>query len=186
MYLLRTNFQKEEIRNDLAYCLSFAPSDESSDFASNYGKLFPDERMKQQLKHSQGQLLEDHIDNRPLPNTLEDALRPSRRAIVITEARAPFRIFDVNKAWENLCGYTHVESSGKTLGTLLRGPETDHVAATGLIAQLMQGEEAGTTLTNYTKSGERFRNRIRVGPLYNDGGEIKYFVGILQEVHDGL
>jgi PAS domain S-box-containing protein len=135
-----------------------------------------------------------------LPRTVRDALRPTRRATVITETSAPFRIVDVNAAWENLCGYTFVESKGRTLGSLLKGPETDPVAATALIAKLVQGEEAGTTLVNYTKSGRRFHNRIRVGPLYDDdvdvggdgaignetnydAGSIKYFVGILQEVH---
>ena len=178
----------QEIRNDLAYCLSFAPCDESSDFASNYGKLFPDDRMKQQLKHSENQLKKEPVvDCRPLPRTLEDALRKSRRAIVITEAEKPFRIFDVNKAWEKLCGYTHVESHGKTLGSLLHGPETDVLAATGLVTQLVHGEEAGLNITNYTKSGRRFRNRIRVGPLTNGAsGKITHFVGVLQEVHDGL
>lgn len=126
------------------------------------------------------------VDRAPLPRTMEDALRtPKSRAVVITENKKPFRVVDVNSCWENLCGYSFVESKGKTLGSLLKGPETDSTAATGLIAQLMNGEEAGTTLTNYTKSGRRFRNRIRVGPLFN-GSTVTHFVGVLQEVQDGM
>ena len=180
--------QNEEIRNSLAYCLSFAPSDESSDFAKNFQTLFPkNDRMKKQLEMSADQLRDPawkNLDHRALPETLQDALRPSRRAIVITEAEKPFKVFDVNKAWEDLCGYSYIESRGKTLGSLLRGPETNQLAATGLITQLLRGEEAGATLTNYTKSGRPFRNRIRVGPLLNND-KITHFVGVLQEVQNG-
>jgi PAS domain S-box-containing protein len=182
--------QNQEIQKDLAYCLSFAPSDDSSDFAKNFNRLFPAERMKHELAYGQDQLRassqrELDLDCRPLPHTLEDALRPSSRAVVITEAEAPFRIFDVNEAWEKLCGFSFLESRGKTLGSLLRGSETNQLAATGLIVQLLHGEEAGTTLTNYTKSGLRFRNRIHVGPLTSNG-KITHFVGVLQEVQDGM
>jgi len=192
----------EEARNDLAYCLSF--SNDGSDFSRHMNRLFPDALMREQLEHSSSsssssrkpEQSKSHavaIDQQPLPTTLEDALRPQKsRAIVVTEAVKPFRIVQVNTAWENLCGYTFVQSHRKTLGTLLKGPETDPVAATALIAQLLAGEpEASVTLTNYTGSGRRFRNRVRVGPLYdsNNGSNNNFpthFVGVLQEVHDGM
>lgn len=66
------------------------------------------------------------------------------------------------------------------------GPETDSRAGTGLISQLLQGNEAGATITNYTKQGRRFRNRVRVGALRNDSGEVTHFVGVLQEIKDGM
>lgn len=183
---------------------------DDSDFARNLPQLFAGyqldhARITEQLKVSVDQLRSSSnattrtttttatttpavADDAPLPRTLDDALRLSRRAIVITETVAPFRVVDVNRAWENLCGYTHVESKGQTLGTLLRGPDTNQLAATALIAQLLRGEEAGAMLTNYTKSGRRFRNRLRAGPLYTtseNDGDVQYFVGVLQEVHDG-
>jgi PAS domain S-box-containing protein len=149
---------------------------------------------KDQLKQQQSALITDDLrrenpslDNQPLPRTLEDALRPcKKRAIVVTEATKPFKVVDVNRCWEGLCGYSHLESKGKTLGSLLKGPETDQLAATGLISQLLRGEEAGATLTNYTKNGRRFRNRIRVGPLFDNSHNVTHFVGVLQEVQDGL
>jgi PAS domain S-box-containing protein len=125
------------------------------------------------------------IDTEPLPRTLEDALRPSKtRSIVITEKDAPFRIVNVNTCWEQLCGYSYVESKGKTLGSLLRGPQTDPLTATTMIAKLLQGEnDVGATLINYKKNGEAFYNRIRAGPIYNEEtGDISHFVGLLQEI----
>ena len=114
---------------------------------------------------------------------MSEALRPSQRAIVITERAAPFRIWNVNPAWEALCSYSFLESRGRTLGSLLQGAETDTVAATNLVAKLLQGEqEVGTTLVNYRKDGRRFQNRIRVGPIYDDAHQVTHFVGVLQEV----
>jgi len=160
---------------------------ERSKFPSLTGEM--SSQMKDQLERSKTQLqgsgrsrISESMDERPLPRTLADALLPSSRAIVITETTRPFRVFDVNKAWEGLCGYTFLESKGRNLGDLLKGPETDPLAVTALVSQLLRGEDATTVLTNYTKSGRTFRNRLHVGPLYNEAGEISNFVGVLQEI----
>jgi PAS domain S-box-containing protein len=167
--------------DDIAYSLAFA---------TQQGSKFPaltkpaDLRMQEQLRRSKNQLrvnLVSEPDVEPLPRTFEDAVRPTRRAIIVTEATPPFKVVNVNKAWEGLCGYTFAESKGNFLGELLNGPETDTCAATALVNQLMNGEEAGTVLTNYTKSGRRFRNRLRVGPLVDESGRTSHFVGVLQE-----
>lgn len=182
--------QDELLYSDFAYSLSFA--DDESDFNQNFEQLFLDETMREQLAISKNQLRNYGKktvqksssvapDLKPLPRTIQDALRHSSRAIVITEAVKPFRIVNVNKAWEDLCGYSYVEAKGKTLGSLLRGPETDTYTGTSLIAQLLRGEEAGATLTNYTKDNRAFRNRLQVGPLM-DGLDVTHFVGVLQEV----
>lgn len=116
----------------------------------------------------------------PLPHTIQDALHCSGRAIVITEAVKPFRIVNVNKAWEMLCDYSSVEAKDKTLGCLLSGPKTDTLTGNALFAQLLRGEEVEVTLTNYTKDNRVFRNRLQVGPLI-DGSDVTHFVGVLQE-----
>lgn len=126
-----------------------------------------------------------NIDNTPLPTLLSDALKPNKhQAIVVTEAKKPFSIVDVNQAWQDLCEYSYLESRGHTLGSLIAGPDTDRTAATGLIAKLLQGEPcAGVTLVNYTKTGRRFVNRVRVGPLRDPNTQkVTHFVGVLQEV----
>jgi PAS domain S-box-containing protein len=124
---------------------------------------------------------------------LRDALRPSSLAIVVTETSAPFCVVNVNKAWEDLCGYTYLESKGRSLGTLLKGEETNGVAVTAMLNKLLHGEEAIAIVTNYTKEGRKFRNRIHVGPLVandnectaiddNVGSKPSFFVGVLREV----
>lgn len=172
----------------MAYSLSFAAeSGETHDLSSNMFVNGPDQRMRQQLANSENQLRRPSsmFDDSPLPRTLEEALSPSKQAIVITETTAPFRIVDVNTAWEGLCGYSFVECQGKTLGSLLTGPETDKSAVTAVVSTLLRGEQAGAVITNYTKDGRPFRNRLRVGPLM-DGDKTTHFIGVLQEIHDNV
>lgn len=151
-----------------------------------HGIGFTESCMKQQSSSKSS------VSSCKLPKTLDDALRPTSRAIVVTETIAPFRVVKVNKAWEMLCGYSHIESKGKSLGSLLKGEETNQIAVTAMINKLLEGEEATAIVTNYTKEGRKFRNRVHVGPLYHDHGRTtesdvleekpSYYVGVLKEV----
>ena len=121
-----------------------------------------------------------------LPKTINDIdvsdLDQDPRAIVVTETKTPFRVTQVNTSWESLCGYAREECKGRSLGSLLNGPETNKMAATALISKLLLGEEAGVILTNYTKSGRKFKNYVRVGPVVDEMGKTINFVGVLREV----
>jgi len=189
-------------RESMAYSLSFAGT-ESDVCSSNFENLL-NERMKRQLEYATERsqsLREDfkldrtttvnenddlHVTNvasdTPLPLTYASATKPDDpRAIVVTEASNPFRIVSVNTAWEELCGFSAAECHGKTL-KCLQGPETDNEAVATLMTQLKRGEEAGTVLTNYSKSGRKFQNLLRVGPLKSDHGEVTHVVGVLTEL----
>lgn len=122
--------------------------------------------------------------SRPLPESISD-ITPSKldrdaRAIVVTDTKNPFRIVAVNTAWENLCGYSREECKGRSLG-LLQGPETDLDPVTEMVGKLLQGEQAGAILTNYTKRGRKFQNDIKVGPIIDEMGKTVNFVGVLRE-----
>eukprot|EP00546_Thalassionema_frauenfeldii_P011590 CAMPEP_0178925460 /NCGR_PEP_ID=MMETSP0786-20121207/17928_1 /TAXON_ID=186022 /ORGANISM="Thalassionema frauenfeldii, Strain CCMP 1798" /LENGTH=159 /DNA_ID=CAMNT_0020600351 /DNA_START=163 /DNA_END=642 /DNA_ORIENTATION=+ len=158
----------------MAYSMSFA-SDEKV-FHSLFAKK-PSDLTNEQLRISQDQLRVSRGGE--LPRNMIDVLEEKNQAVVVTENSPPFKIVHVNSAWEGLCGWTHEESRGKTL-SILQGNETDPLTVTSLINYLLQGEEAGAVLTNYTKDGRRFRNHLRVGPM--DEG---LFVGVLQEINDG-
>ena len=56
--------------------------------------------------------------------------------------------------------------------------------ATAMLSKLLAGEEAGAILTNYAKSGRKFKNHIRVGPVVDEMGKTVNFVGVLREVKD--
>lgn len=200
---------EDNIAGSMAYALSLASSDsfiDNEEVGSSSVK-FPsltrslNNREMEQLRISQDQLIsmeglsyrpasypqlrqQKHSHKNMLPRTLREALSPSNEAIVITESSKPFNVFDVNGAWEGLCGYSYAESKGKSLGLLLRGEKTETCTVTALIHQLfVHGEEATAVLTNYTKEGRKFHNRLRVGPIYDeDTGDVSHFVGVLKEV----
>mmetsp|Transcript_24262 Transcript_24262/g.35955 ORF Transcript_24262/g.35955 Transcript_24262/m.35955 type:complete len:160 (-) Transcript_24262:97-576(-) len=158
----------------MAYSMSFA-SDEGV-FNKMLAKELS-ESMKEQLRISHNQLR--YSGESKLPRNMIDVLEERDQAIVVTESSQPFNIVHVNSAWEGLCGWSLEESRGKSL-SMLQGNETDPLAVTSLVNFLLQGQEAGTVLTNYTKEGRRFRNHLRVGTM--DEG---LFVGVLKEINDG-
>ena len=124
----------------------------------------------------------------PLPYSINqlnlNVLNKDARPIVVTETRSPYRIVAVNKAWEDLCGYTREECQGRSVGALLQGPETDMKNVMALLSRLLVGEQAEALLTNYTKNGRKFKNRITVGPIFDEMGKTVNFVGVLREVKD--
>lgn len=183
-------------RDSMAYSLSFGGAE--SEFCSSQFMNLLDERMKRQLDNVTKQMQKRREDLKvatstpsefkvehheaPLPSTYACTLKlDDSRAIVVTEASSPHRIVSVNAAWEQLCGFSAAECHGKTL-ECLQGPETDQEAISTLMAQLNKGGEAGTVLTNYTKDGRKFRNKLRVGPLMSDNETVTHVVGVLTEL----
>lgn len=182
-----SQLQDNSLRNSMAYSLSFADDEMAFEILNS----MKDERMEEQLRISSNQLRRVNkpnqpLDCAPLPRTFREVRNPTSRAIVVTENKMPFSIVEVNQSWEGLCGYGYKESFGKSLGAFLQGPETDVASVTAMMSQLLRGEEAGIVVTNYTKEGRRFRNRLRVGPLVDEFGETTHFVGVLQEIQDGM
>lgn len=121
-----------------------------------------------------------------LPKTVEDALN-DERPTVITTAESPFRVVDVNSAWEGLCGYSREEAVGCNIGSLLQGPDTNVGTADAMVRALRENGVSETVLTNYTKNGRRFGNRIQVGMIPTDDSTSTasndfYLVGVLNEI----
>jgi len=194
--------KKSHHRDSMVYALSHAAPE--SDFTSPHVQQLLNDRQKEQLAHVekyqqyQYSSSNNHNNNDkkdmivqksdiPLPSTLQEAEAEADRAVVITKATYPFHIVNVNDAWVGLCGYTKEESRHRTLGELLQGNDTDPTALQDMVGQLLHGKESmPTVVTNYTKSGRKFTNRIRAGQLKDAKGEITHFVGVLQEVKEGL
>jgi len=190
--------KKSHYRDSMAYALAHAAPE--SDFTSPHVQQLLNERQKEQLAHvdqqyqqqlsSSSNMKKDMMVQKadiPLPSTLQEAEAETDRAVVITKATHPFNIVDVNDAWVGLCGYTKEESRHRTLGDLLQGDETDTDALHAMVGQLLHGQESRpTVVTNYTKTGRKFTNRIRAGQLKDAKGEITHFVGVLQEVKEEL
>jgi PAS domain S-box-containing protein len=116
-----------------------------------------------------------------LPETMSEALADSR-PIVVTSAAFPFDVVDVNQAWVGLCEYTREEAVNRNLDDLLQGPETSAEVARDMISRLKRDQYSEAYLTNYTKSGRKFQNHVKVGLISGDDGTGKFYVGILEEI----
>lgn len=124
-----------------------------------------------------------------LPHTVAEAMEDDR-PIVITSAKAPFQVYDVNAAWEGLCGYTREEARNQTIAKLLQGPSTDNRTAREMIEYLQRTGYSEAVLTNYKKNGDSFTNHIQVGVVQDestdDGSPELFFVGILEEIGETM
>ena len=146
------------------------------------GSMFVDSLLEDYQMYQLHEQRENRPVDVPLPRTLQEALadQADPRAIVVAEAHAPFHIVDVNDAWVGLCGYSKEEARHHSL-RILQGPATNPRAVNFILDQLMNGEEAETLVTNYTKVGRKFYNYVRAGPLYDANDKISHFVGVLEE-----
>eukprot|EP01031_Cornospumella_fuschlensis_P025444 gene25443-30723_t len=122
------------------------------------------------------------------PDDLYSALiyaSSSSDAVVITEAKAPFKIVCVNKPWTLLCEYEVPEAVGRTF-RFMQGADTDAYSLEQLVDAVQQRQSVQIVLVNYKKSGRSFANFLRVKPLSSHGGgEITHYFGILKD-HEEL
>jgi len=135
-------------------------------------------------------MLETHSLKETLPKTMKDALN-DKRPIVITTAESPFRVVDVNTAWESLCGYRREEALGRNLGSLLQGPDTNMRSANKMVRSLQENGFSESVITNYAKNGRRFKNHVQIGmiPATDDGDTSSasndtFFVGVLNDISE--
>lgn len=82
----------------------------------------------------------------------------------------------VSDEFEDQTGYSPEEAIGRNC-RFLQGPDTDPHA----IEAIRQGLKARTRfaidILNYRKDGVPFINRLRIRPLFNENGDLIYFVG---------
>ena len=120
-----------------------------------------------------------------LPTTFDEAVAEGAPgAIVVTEARRPFRICHVNQEWVDLCGFSEDEARDASLN-LIQGPATDLVALDDMVEHLLRGRSTEVTVTNYRKDESAFANKLKAAPLRSPTtGEITHFVGVLSDVSE--
>ncbi|KAH8067451.1 PAS domain-containing protein [Aureococcus anophagefferens] len=120
-----------------------------------------------------------HADDKPLRR----AFHGDPRAKVVTTARRPFVIANVNQAWLDLCGFGKDEVLGRTM-SCIQGELTDRRAVESVHAAVAAGRAADMTLINYTSKGDAFLNYVRVFPLYADANPNQRpsnYLGILED-----
>ncbi|WP_236545092.1 PAS domain-containing protein [Tropicimonas marinistellae] len=98
-------------------------------------------------------------------------------SVVITNPKLPDNpMIYVSEEFEDQTGYAPEEVLGRNC-RFLQGPETDPNAVEAIRAALRAETTFTIDILNYRKSGEPFMNRLRIRPLFDDDGDLAYFVG---------
>ena len=81
-----------------------------------------------------------------------------------------------SEEFSNHTGYTVEESLGKNC-RFLQGPETDENDIEHIRVALRSKKKITIDILNYKKNGEKFWNRLRIRPIFNEKRQLIYFAG---------
>ncbi len=116
----------------------------------------------------------------PLPEMLDK----SAIAAVLSDPRLPDNpIVECNHAFETLTGYSRDEIVGRNC-RFLTGPLTEPWLTETLRSGVRRRHPVMVQITNYRKNGTPFRNAVMIAPIFDDDGQLKYFLGSQVEVPD--
>lgn len=110
-----------------------------------------------------------------MPDTYEDLVnvaQDSPCAIVVTEAKSPFRVTHVNKAFEATTGFTAQDAIGKDLN-VVQGHNIEE------LKKLEAAKDHRIELLNTSKDGKTFKNHMRVKPINSRQQQGGFMLGVL-------
>lgn len=103
-------------------------------------------------------------------------------AAVISNPRLPDNpIVECNAAFEVLTGYDRAEIIGRNC-RFLAGPQTEPALTAEIVAAVRDKRPVLVEILNYKKDGTPFRNAVLVAPIFDENGELEYFLGSQMEV----
>lgn len=121
----------------------------------------------------------DHTEATP-----EGLIADSHIAAVVSDPRQPDNpIVACNQAFMDLTGYRREEILGRNC-RFLRGPASEVAATDALRAAIQARRPALVELTNYRKDGSTFLNAVMIAPLFDEAGEVAYFLGSQMAVEE--
>lgn len=104
-------------------------------------------------------------------------------AVVSDPRRADNPIVACNPAFVELTGYSQEEVIGRNC-RFLRGAGTEAEQTEMLRDAVAQVRPVMVELINYRKNGTPFRNAVMVAPLFDDEGELEFFLGSQMAIDD--
>lgn len=106
-------------------------------------------------------------------------------AAVVSDPRLPDNpIVACNEAFIQLTGYETAEIVGRNC-RFLRGELTEPEKTEMLRQAVKEQRPAMVELTNYRKDGSAFRNAVMIAPLFDDDGNLEYFLGSQIAIEEG-
>jgi PAS domain S-box-containing protein len=118
---------------------------------------------------------------------LIDAIAVSPIASVISDPRQPQNpIIAVNDSFCHLTGYAPDEIIGRNC-RFLAGPDTEPWLTERISDGIRRRQPVLVEILNYKRSGQPFRNAVLVAPVFDQAGELEYFMGSQVELeHEAI
>ena len=114
----------------------------------------------------------------------ESLIATSKVAAVVSDPRQPDNpIVACNEAFMQLTGYSKEEILGRNC-RFLRGDRTEPEQTAMLREAVAQSRPTMVELINYKKDGTPFRNAVMIAPLFDEQGELVYFLGSQMAIDD--
>lgn len=116
--------------------------------------------------------------------TPELLIADSKVAAVVSDPRLGDNpIIACNEAFMHLTGYNRDEIVGRNC-RFLRGSDTEPEQTAMLREAVAEHRPVMVELINYKKDGTRFRNAVMIAPLFDEDGELLYYLGSQMEIDD--
>jgi PAS domain S-box-containing protein len=119
---------------------------------------------------------------------LTTVVEQSTESVLITTAQLDLpgpQIVYVNPAFTKMTGFTPEEVIGKT-PRILQGPKTDRAVLNRLRNECAAGKVFHGEAINYRRDGSEFYIEWTIAPVWNDRGEIIYFVATQRDLTERL
>jgi PAS domain S-box-containing protein len=101
----------------------------------------------------------------------------SRMAAVLCNPRLPDNpIIACNRAFVDLSGYDESEIVGRNC-RFMAGPDTEPELTAQLREGIARRLPVMVEILNYRKDGTAFRNGVMIAPIFDEAGEIEFFLG---------
>jgi PAS domain S-box-containing protein len=119
-----------------------------------------------------------------VPKSPDSLIANSNVAAVVSDPRQRDNpIVSCNEAFMQLTGYSKEEILGRNC-RFLRGDRTEPEQTAMLREAVAERRPVMVELINYKKDGTAFRNAVMIAPLFDDEGELAYFLGSQMAIDD--
>ncbi len=116
---------------------------------------------------------------------LLDSIALSPVPMVVSNPRRPDNPLEVaNSAFCDLTGYSEDDILGRNC-RFLRGAETDPWVTDQIRLGIHEQRPMLVEIINYRKDGSAFRNGVTIVPLFDDEGQLQWFLGSQVDLGEG-